>query len=94
MPASLLTSPTPLRDLIVATVEDVISDARNRLSAPCAACNRTVEGWCAVCAKCAEHEAVIDELDPILSRLNVTETDQEACKIAGDLFMPGLGRAV
>ena len=93
MPASLLTSPTPLRDLIVATVEDVISDARNRLSAPCTACNRTVEGWCAECAACAEHEFVIDELQPILSRLYATDTDQEACKIAGDLFMPGIGEA-
>jgi hypothetical protein len=91
MPVSLLLSPTPVRDLLVAMAEGVIGDAEASLSGSCAACNRAVTSWC---VPHAEDQAVKDDLTPVLWRLYETDTDEEACEIAGDLFfLPGMGEA-
>ena len=90
MPALCLTSPSPVRDLLVTTAEHVIKDAQDSLDGPCADCNPTLTSWC---DEHTEDQAVIDDLTPILSRLYETDTDREACAIAGGLLLPGTQRS-
>ncbi len=93
-PAQTATA-TPLRDRLLAVVEELIDDMDD-LSDTCPACTASLSGWC---DEHAEQQARVDELGPVARKLLDASTDEEAKviaawvpEVAGLLAGTGAGR--